>query len=170
MPSSIWWKLWRAARGGRLSGDGTHNAKHDANDKPNCEPDVMQSFFVRARQRGTAALEALYDHLAQGDGGNLIYFPIFNSNDGHLDALQEMLVHPRALFGLGDAGAHVGTVCDASFTTFMLTHWVRDLPGGGKRFVQKAGGYRATWVAGRCVQQDGEATAARPGRLVRMGV
>ena len=37
-----------------------------------------------------------------------------------------MLDHPRALVGLSDAGAHVGTVCDASFTTFMLTHWVRD--------------------------------------------
>ncbi|MEP6791697.1 MAG: amidohydrolase family protein [Ramlibacter sp.] len=37
-----------------------------------------------------------------------------------------MLGHPRALFGLGDAGAHVGTVCDASFSTFMLSHWVRD--------------------------------------------
>ena len=37
-----------------------------------------------------------------------------------------MLEHPRALFALSDSGAHVGTVCDASFTTFMLTHWVRD--------------------------------------------
>ena len=32
-----------------------------------------------------------------------------------------MLEHPRALAGLSDAGAHVGTVCDASFSTFMLT-------------------------------------------------
>ena len=37
-----------------------------------------------------------------------------------------MLDHPQALSALSDAGAHVGTVCDASFTTFMLTHWVRD--------------------------------------------
>src|SRR5204862_750305 len=27
---------------------------------------------------------------------------------------------------LGDAGAHVGTVCDASMATFLLTHWARD--------------------------------------------
>ena len=40
--------------------------------------------------------------------------------------VRQMLGHPRALAGLSDAGAHVGTVCDASFTTFMLTHWVRD--------------------------------------------
>ena len=81
---------------------------------------------MRAKQAGITPLEALYDHLAGGDGGNLIYFPIFNYNEGSLDTLRKMLDHPRALFGLGDAGAHVGTVCDASFSTFMLTHWVRD--------------------------------------------
>ena len=94
------------------------------------EPSVMQSFLVRAKQAGVPPLEALYDHLAGGDGGNLIYFPIFNYNEGSLDSLRQMLAHPRALFGLADAGAHVGTVCDASFTTFMLTHWVRDRAQG----------------------------------------
>ena len=90
------------------------------------EPSVMQSFLVRAKQRGVTALEALYDHLAEGDGANLVYFPIFNYNDGSLSTVRSMLGHPRALAGLSDAGAHVGTVCDASFSTFMLTHWVRD--------------------------------------------
>jgi N-acyl-D-aspartate/D-glutamate deacylase len=94
------------------------------------EPGVMQSFLVRAKQRGCSALEALYDHLAEGDGTNLIYFPIFNYNDGSLEVVRRMLEHPRALAGLSDAGAHVGTVCDASFTTFMLTHWVRDRAEG----------------------------------------
>jgi N-acyl-D-aspartate/D-glutamate deacylase len=96
---------------------------------PDYEPGVMQSFLVRAKQRGVSALEALYDHLAEGDGSNLIYFPIFNYNDGNLNTVHEMLGHPRALFGLADSGAHVGTVCDASFNTFMLTHWVRDRAG-----------------------------------------
>ena len=85
---------------------------------------------MRAKQRGTSALEALYDHLAEGDGSHLIYFPIFNYNDGSLETVRAMLEHPRALAGLSDAGAHVGTVCDASFPTFMLTHWVRDRAQG----------------------------------------
>lgn len=192
----------------------------------NYEPTVMQSFLVQAKQRGITPLEALYDHLAGGDGSHLIYFPIFNYNSGSLDAVRQMLDHPRVLSSLSDAGAHVGTVCDASFTTFMLTHWVlgraegklplgravemltrrnarylgltdrgeiapgqradlnlidpqrlsvglpalvRDLPAGGKRFLQKAEGYVATWVAGVAVQRGGEITAGRPGRLVRMG-
>ena len=46
---------------------------------------------------------------------------------------------------------------------------VRDLPAGGKRFLQTANGYLATWVAGQRVQQDGIVTAARPGRLIRAG-
>jgi N-acyl-D-aspartate/D-glutamate deacylase len=192
----------------------------------NYEPSVMQSFLVQAKQRGVTPLEALYDFLAAGDGSNLVYFPIFNYNSGSLDVVRQMLAHPRALASLSDAGAHVGTVCDASFTTFMLTHWVRDrahdklplaqavemltrrnarylglddrgviapglradlnvidpqrlsvgtpalvrdLPAGGKRFVQKAQGYVGTWVAGQCVIREGAITSQRPGQLVRMG-
>jgi N-acyl-D-aspartate/D-glutamate deacylase len=44
-----------------------------------------------------------------------------------------------------------------------------DLPAGGKRFVQKAKGYVATWVAGEQVQANGVISDARPGKLVRMG-
>ena len=62
-------------------------------ENPDYEPSVMQSFLVRAKQRGVTALEALYDHLAEGDGENLIYFPIFNYNDGTLAAVRE---HARA--------------------------------------------------------------------------
>jgi hypothetical protein len=70
---------------------------------PYYEPRMAQSFLVRARQRGTSALEALYDHLAEGDGsrsaGDLQH------NDGTLDARDAQ--HPRALFGLADWGARL---------------------------------------------------------------
>ncbi|MCW5633186.1 MAG: amidohydrolase family protein [Rubrivivax sp.] len=97
---------------------------------PDYEPPLAASFGARAKQQGTTALTALYDHLSEGGGDNLVYFPIFNYNDGSLDVVREMLAHPRALFGLSDAGAHVGTICDASCTTFLLTHWVRDRAAG----------------------------------------
>ena len=41
-----------------------------------------------------------------------------------------MMDDPHALLGLSDGGAHVGTVCDGSFSTFFLTHWVRDRARG----------------------------------------
>jgi N-acyl-D-aspartate/D-glutamate deacylase len=94
------------------------------------EPSVAQSFLARARARGCGALETIYDHLADGAGDYLIHFPIFNYNDGSLEVVREMLGHPRALYGLSDGGAHVGTICDASTTTFLLSHWCRDRRSG----------------------------------------
>lgn len=192
----------------------------------NYEPAVTESFCARTKQAGTSALEAMYDYLSAGDGSALIYFPIFNYNQGNLDVVRGMLDHPRALYGLSDAGAHVGTVCDTSFSSFMLKHWVldrahdrlplnqavhmmgarnarylglqdrgeiragqradinlidpktlklgaaelhRDLPGGGKRFVQKADGYVSTWVTSERTCSGGMLTGNRPGGLVRMG-
>ena len=34
--------------------------------------------------------------------------------------------------GLSDGGAHCGVICDASFPTYMLTHWVRDRDRGDR--------------------------------------
>jgi N-acyl-D-aspartate/D-glutamate deacylase len=44
-----------------------------------------------------------------------------------------------------------------------------DLPAGGRRLVQRAEGYVATIVSGTPVFENGEATGALPGKLVRAG-
>ncbi len=188
-----------------------------ADDVPDYEPDPRRSFGAQARARGERPLALIYDWLAAGDGTNLVYFPIFNYLRGSLDTVHAMLTHPLALAALGDAGAHVGTVCDASMPTTLLSHWVRDrrdgrialpaaiemlsarnarhmgladrgtvapgaradlnlidptaialepprlvrdLPAGGRRFVQGARGYRATLVAGEPVVEFGQLTGA----------
>ena len=43
-----------------------------------------------------------------------------------MDAVEELLDHPRMAIGLGDSGAHVGLIMDASLPTWFLLHWVRD--------------------------------------------
>jgi N-acyl-D-aspartate/D-glutamate deacylase len=43
-----------------------------------------------------------------------------------------MLLHPLAVIGLGDGGAHCGVICDASTPTYLLTHWVRDRARGAR--------------------------------------
>ena len=43
----------------------------------------------------------------------------------------------------------------------------RDLPAGGRRLIQRADGYRHTFVAGVETMRAGELTGERPGRLVR---
>jgi N-acyl-D-aspartate/D-glutamate deacylase len=40
-----------------------------------------------------------------------------------------LLVFDEVISGLADGGAHVGTICDASLPTYLLTHWVRDRQG-----------------------------------------
>ena len=58
--------------------------------------------------------------------------PIFNYVDGNHDVIREMLLHPQAVSGLSDGGAHCGMICDASIPTFMLSHWTRDRTRGEK--------------------------------------
>jgi N-acyl-D-aspartate/D-glutamate deacylase len=44
---------------------------------------------------------------------------------------------------------------------------INDLPAGGRRIFQDAVGYRYTLVNGELVMQDGQATGATPGQLIR---
>ena len=49
-----------------------------------------------------------------------------------------MLTHKDTVLGLGDGGAHLGLVCDASYPTTMLAHWTRDRTRGPRILVQDA--------------------------------
>jgi N-acyl-D-aspartate/D-glutamate deacylase len=98
--------------------------------EPNYEPALDDCMYKEAQARGQRPLEAIYDALLADDGHELLYFPLYNYTGFNLDTVRDMLTHPLALPGLSDAGAHVGTVCDASFPTFLLTHWTRDRDRG----------------------------------------
>jgi N-acyl-D-aspartate/D-glutamate deacylase len=60
----------------------------------------------------------------------MLYVPLLNYGDGNLDPAGEMLADPNTIVGLGDGGAHVSTICDASFPTTLLTLWGRDRDHG----------------------------------------
>lgn len=199
-------------------------------DPPDYEPGPEASVAGRARAAGPTEagggdpIELAYDLLLEDGGRSFLYFPVLNYADGNLDAAGEMLRHPHTVVGLGDGGAHVGTICDASFPTTLLAHWGRDrdhdrlelpflverqtratartvglldrgvlapghradlnlidlaalqarrpevrhdLPAGGRRLVQRADGYEATFVAGQQTYERGEPVGPLPGRLVR---
>ncbi|GAB5546239.1 MAG: amidohydrolase family protein [Sandaracinaceae bacterium] len=99
-------------------------------EEPNYEPTVQDSFAAEAMRQGVPVLSVIYDAMLEDDGKALLYFPVYNYSGMNLDAVHEMLTHPLALPGLSDGGAHVGTICDASFPTFLLTHWTRDRERG----------------------------------------
>jgi hypothetical protein len=86
---------------------------------PTTSPRMERLARRRGPRRGAAPLEALYDAMLEHDGRELLYFPLYNYTEFNLD-VRAMLTHPLALVGLSDGGAHVGTVCDASFPTFLL--------------------------------------------------
>ena len=98
-------------------------------DPPDYEPDPASSLAMRAATTGKSTLEVLLDALCEDDGQALVYFAIFNYLGMNLDVVHQMLSHDRALMGLSDGGAHVGTICDASFPTTLLSWWARDRPG-----------------------------------------
>jgi N-acyl-D-aspartate/D-glutamate deacylase len=97
---------------------------------PDYEQPAEQSLGAEAQRDGVSAIEKLYDTLLEMDGRQLIYFPIYNYTEFNYDNVHKMLMHPNALPGLSDGGAHVGTICDASFPTYLLSYWCRDRKRG----------------------------------------
>jgi N-acyl-D-amino-acid deacylase len=192
---------------------------------PDYEPAPERSIAAIAAREGRDPEGVLYDVMLQHDGRELVMKALLGYSYGNLDDMREMILHPNAVLGLSDGGAHCGAICDASIPTFMLTHWTRDrdrgerlplelivqkqsrdtanvyglgdrgvvapgyradlnvidydalslalpelvhdLPGGARRLIQRADGYRHTFVAGEETMRDGEETGARPGKLVR---
>ena len=101
-------------------------------DPPDYEPPPERSVKAMSERAGCAAHEIAYDLMLQRDGKELLYFPLLNYADGDFAPIREMLLHPNAVLGLSDGGAHCGILCDASMPTFMLTHWVRDRQRGAR--------------------------------------
>jgi N-acyl-D-amino-acid deacylase len=101
-------------------------------DPPDYEPPPEASCEAQARKLGIDPHELLYDWLLEMDGRQLLMLTLLNYSELNLDAVREMLLHPRSAFGLADGGAHCGAICDASMTTSLLSHWARDRTRGEK--------------------------------------
>jgi N-acyl-D-aspartate/D-glutamate deacylase len=99
-------------------------------DPPDYEQPRERSVGAQARARGVPAHELALDFMLEGDGRGMLYFPFLNYAEASLDASLAMMKSPNTVLGLGDGGAHLGTICDSSFTTHMLTHWTRDRKRG----------------------------------------
>src|SRR6267142_1270729 len=95
-------------------------------DPPDYEQPLESALGAQARRQGRQPEELAYDAMLRDDGRGMLYVPFLNYADGNLDAVREMLRDPHSVPGLSDGGAHCGIICDASFPTYLLTHWTRD--------------------------------------------
>jgi N-acyl-D-amino-acid deacylase len=197
----------------------------EVGDEPQYEPEMSSSIAARAAAAGVSPW-ALALELMMADGGHgLLLHPFENYTGGDLEVVRQMLQDEATVMGVGDGGAHVATICDASSPTFLLKHWARDrrrgpqlpiefvvrkqtrdsalaygltdrgliapgmkadinvidfdaltllkpelvydLPSGGKRLIQRARGYRHTFVSGVETLCNDELTGALPGRVLR---
>ena len=105
-------------------------ATYEMGNPPVYDPAPEHRLDKIAEREGRTAAEVAYDLLLKAEGRNILFLPGANYRDGNLDAAREMCTHPDTIIGLGDGGAHYGLICDASFTTFYLTHHVRDAAPG----------------------------------------
>ncbi len=94
------------------------------------EPAADAGLRAIAEREGRSIEEVAYDLMLADDGRALLLYPLLNYGGGSYDALHEMITDPVTVQGLGDGGAHCGIVCDASMTTYLLSHWVRDRSRG----------------------------------------
>ena len=99
---------------------------------PDYEPTAERTVSAIAKARGEDVLTTMYDLMLEADAATMLMLPMFNYADGNHDAIREMLTHPAGVLGLSDGGAHCSMICDASYPTFLLTHWARDRHRGDK--------------------------------------
>jgi N-acyl-D-amino-acid deacylase len=108
-------------------------------DPPDYEPRAETSVEAIAASTNHSPAEVAYDYLVES-AGNFLFFPVTGyARDDH-EPIREMLTDPATLLGLGDGGAHVAQIVDASMPSYMLTHWARDRkrgPGLPLEFVVK---------------------------------
>ena len=94
------------------------------------EPSPDRSVEAEARRLGVSPLAHAYDLLLEKDGYALLHVALANYTYGTLEPIRDMLRDQNTVLGLGDGGAHYGVICDASFPTYVLSHWTRDRKGG----------------------------------------
>ncbi|MDZ7685244.1 MAG: amidohydrolase family protein [Gammaproteobacteria bacterium] len=85
-------------------------------------PSPETSVKAQAEQAGQDAESWLYDYFLEDNGRSLVYIPAANFNE----CIPELLGHDFTVPALGDGGAHVGTICDASANLYVLTKWVKE--------------------------------------------
>ena len=98
----------------------------------NYEPPKEESVAAVAAREGRAPEAVALDWLMEQDGKAFLFSPLGSYVEFNHDAIKSMIEHPASALGLSDGGAHCGLICDASFPTYLLTHWVKGRERGDR--------------------------------------
>ena len=131
-------------------------------DPPDYEPAPEDSIAARAARAGQTPDELAYDLMMENGGRGILYLPVTNWAAGNLDVVREMMDDPNTILGLGDGGAHVGIMCDATATSYTLTHWTRDRKRGAL--------FSVGWAVKRLTADNAAAMGLRDRGLLRPGM
>lgn len=93
-------------------------------DPPNYSPRAEDSIAMQAKMRGIAERELIYDELLKQDGHAILYAPSNGNTRAAVDRAAIAFDRPGTVLGLGDGGAHYGMICDAAYTTYVLSEWL----------------------------------------------
>jgi len=99
-----------------------HMHVHDT-PNPKFRPLIGSLVTDLASAAGKDPFDWLFDHALEGGMQTTFDSKLFNVDE---DKVRELLVHPCAALGLGDAGAHLSFLCDAGFGLHLFGHWVRE--------------------------------------------
>jgi N-acyl-D-aspartate/D-glutamate deacylase len=94
------------------------------------EPGPERLISTLAQAAGKTPEEFIYDHYSQGDGSGFNITFALNYAQGTLDHVHDLLRSPIVVSGLGDGGAHMRVICDASMPTFLVGFWTRERTRG----------------------------------------
>jgi N-acyl-D-aspartate/D-glutamate deacylase len=129
---------------------------------PNYEPPRESAIGAVAARTGRDAAQIAYDMLLQDEGRAFLFSPFANYTNFNLDCCGEMIASPDTVMGLGDGGAHVGIMCDATATSYTLTHWTRDRGRGAL--------FPVSWAIKRLAADNAQAIGLTDRGLLKPGL
>jgi N-acyl-D-amino-acid deacylase len=119
-------RIWRAKVWEQLDGGKFVNPRWETfmvSESPNHPELIGRSVATIAAERGCTPFDVVCD--VGLDDGLETRFMVTYANDEE-DGITLLIQSEGCIMGLSDAGAHVGSMCDAVMPTDFLANWVRD--------------------------------------------
>ena len=130
-------------------------------DPPDYAPPKSQSLADQARARGCTPQEIAYERLLETNGRGLFLAALGNYENASLESAHTMLGHPQCIPALGDGGAHYGAICDASYSTYLLSEFVSGQNREGLSFSLEEAVHMLSAKAARAVGLEDRGVIAR---------